>query len=112
MWLDLMKQIDKMAAEYLGNCRNMVPHKRTDHLDTIQKMFTKSKEFGDDKVQLAMQTYELVSFEVVVAKGAGRRSSEVERSLMIRWVVRSILHGVDPLSYFSFIYNIFQFLMI
>ena len=33
--------------------------------------------------------------------GAGR-SSEVERSLMVRWVVRSILHGVDPLSYFSF----------
>ena len=33
--------------------------------------------------------------------GAGR-SSEVERSLMVRWVVRSILDGVDPLSYFSF----------
>ena len=34
--------------------------------------------------------------------GAGRRS-EVERSLMVRWVVGSILHGVvDPLSYFSF----------
>ena len=31
--------------------------------------------------------------------GAGR-SSEVERSLMVRWVVGSILHGVDPLSYF------------
>ena len=33
--------------------------------------------------------------------GAGR-SSEVEGSLMVRWVVGSILHGVDPLSYFSF----------
>ena len=33
--------------------------------------------------------------------GAGR-SSEVERSLMVRWVVGSILHGVDTLSYFSF----------
>ena len=32
--------------------------------------------------------------------GAGR-SSEVERSLMVRWVVGSILNGVDPLSYFS-----------
>ena len=39
----------------------------------------------------------LSSFSV----GAGR-SSEVERSLMVRWVVGSILHGVDPLSYFSF----------
>ena len=34
-------------------------------------------------------------------EGAGR-SSEIERSLMVRWVVGSILHGVDPLSYFSF----------
>ena len=33
--------------------------------------------------------------------GTGR-SSEVERSLMVRWVVGSILHGVDPLSYYSF----------
>ena len=28
------------------------------------------------------------------------RSSEVERSLMVRWVVGSVLLGVDPLSYF------------
>ena len=34
-------------------------------------------------------------------EGAGC-SSEVERLLMVRWVVGSILHGVDPLSYFSF----------
>ena len=34
-------------------------------------------------------------------EGAGR-SSEAERLLMVRWVVGSILHGVDPLSYFSF----------
>ena len=33
--------------------------------------------------------------------GAGCRL-EVECSLMVRWVIGSILHGVDPLSYFSF----------
>ena len=33
--------------------------------------------------------------------GAGR-SSEVKRSLMVQWVVGSILHWVDPLSYFLF----------
>ena len=38
---------------------------------------------------------------ICYTKGAGR-SSEVECSLMVRWVVGSILHGVDPLSYFSF----------
>ena len=40
-------------------------------------------------------------FRICILSGAGR-SSEVERSLMVRWVVGSILHGVDPLSYFSF----------
>ena len=38
----------------------MESDKRTNHLDSIQKLFNKSKEFGDDKVQLAMQTYEMV----------------------------------------------------
>ena len=38
---------------------------------------------------------------IIIIIRAGR-SSEVERSLMVRWVVGSILHGVDPLSYFSF----------
>ena len=42
-----------------------------------------------------------VSSKPYLSMGA-RRSSEVERSLMVRWVVGSILHGVDPLSYFSF----------
>ena len=38
----------------------------------------------------------------VGTKGGAGRSSEVERSLMVRWVVGSILHGMDPLSNFSF----------
>ena len=40
-----------------------------------------------------------ISVEIFVLKLG---SSEVEHSLMVRWVVGSILHGVDPLSYFSF----------
>ena len=42
-----------------------------------------------------------ICVEHYCTKGAGR-SSEVERSLMVRCVIGSILHGVDPLSYFSF----------
>ena len=61
--IDLMKEIDKMAVDYLGNVRGMPPEKRTEQLDSIEKMFSKSKEFGDDKVQLAMQTYEMVRIE-------------------------------------------------
>ena len=41
-----------------------------------------------------------------VAAMMGRKERDVapwyERSLMVRWVVGSILHGVDPLSYFSY----------
>lgn len=55
-----MKEIDKMAVDYLGGVRGLSPEKRTEQLDSIEKMFSKSKEFGDDKVQLAMQTYEMV----------------------------------------------------
>ena len=52
---------------------------------------------------LVLLTLRKVSHDVLFLnlRGAGH-SSEVERSLMVRWVVGSILHGVDPLSYFSF----------
>ena len=53
------------------------------------------------KVMLCLQHTLKVMFCLHRHPGAGR-SSEVERSLMVRWVVGSILHGVDPLSYFSF----------
>ena len=43
----------------------------------------------------------IVSGRLCTQTGAGR-GSEVECSLMVWWVVGSILHGVDPLSYFSF----------
>ena len=42
-----------------------------------------------------------ISFFSTSKSGAGR-SPEVEHSLMVRWVVGSIFHGVDPLSYFLF----------
>ena len=42
--------------------QGMAVDKRKSQLDVIKKLFTKSREFGDDKVQLAMQTYEMVRF--------------------------------------------------
>ena len=60
MWTDLMKKIGKTASEYLGKVRHMSPEKRTSQLNQIESMFSKSREFGDDKVSLAMQTYEMV----------------------------------------------------
>lgn len=57
---DLLRNIDKTADDYFRNVRNLSPEQRTDHLDKIQKFFKKTHEYGDDKVQLAMQTYEMV----------------------------------------------------
>ena len=56
----MLKDIDSMADTYVNEVRNLSPDKRTDHLKSIQKLFNKSREYGDDKVQLAMQTYEMV----------------------------------------------------
>ena len=53
------------------------------------------------KTNIPLNTTSSQRLKTTRGEGAGR-SSEVERSLMVRWVVGSILHGVDPLSYFSF----------
>lgn len=45
----------------MANVRSMDAANRTSHLKKIENAFVKSREYGDDKVQLAMQTYEMVS---------------------------------------------------
>ncbi|XP_072036439.1 inhibitor of growth protein 5-like [Amphiura filiformis] len=57
---DLSKQIDDDAKEYLEKVKALSPEQRVDRLNKINSAFSKSREFGDDKVQLAMQTYEMV----------------------------------------------------
>ena len=54
---------------------------------------------GLQRVNLITKFPSIICYCKVLGAGC---SSEVERSLMVRWVVGSILHGVDPLSYFSF----------
>lgn len=56
----LMKDIDKLADDYLKNLKKESPEKKKEQLTHIQNLFNKAKEYGDDKVQLAIQTYELV----------------------------------------------------
>ncbi|KTG01748.1 hypothetical protein cypCar_00019521 [Cyprinus carpio] len=53
-------EIDKLAEEYIKNVRNLAPDQRVEHLQKIQNGFSKCKEYSDDKVQLAMQTYEML----------------------------------------------------
>jgi len=61
----LLKEIDSLAEDYLNNVRTMSGEMRKEHLAKIEKLFSKSKEFGDDKVQLAMQTYEMVIMTIL-----------------------------------------------
>lgn len=56
----LMKNIDSLADEYMKNQKNLTADQKKEQLDKIQSLFNKAKEYGDDKVQLAIQTYELV----------------------------------------------------
>lgn len=56
----LMKNIDSLADEYMRNQKNLSTEQKKEQLDKIQSLFNKAKEYGDDKVQLAIQTYELV----------------------------------------------------
>uniref|UniRef100_W5MI41 Inhibitor of growth protein n=1 Tax=Lepisosteus oculatus TaxID=7918 RepID=W5MI41_LEPOC len=53
-------EIDQLAAEYIANVRNLASEQRVEHLQKIHSAYNKCKEYSDDKVQLAMQTYEMV----------------------------------------------------
>lgn len=55
-----MKDIDTQADTYLAAVNKMGPSERDRKLNQIKKLFSKSSEYGDDKVALAMQTYEMV----------------------------------------------------
>jgi len=57
---EIMIDIDSASDEYLRKVRDLSPGKRKAEMEKIQKMFKKSKETADEKVQLAIQTYELV----------------------------------------------------
>lgn len=60
----IMKQIDDKASDMMKNTISAKDGLSEDdkkiRLKNIQELFTKAKEYGDDKVQLAIQTYELV----------------------------------------------------
>ncbi|XP_034501332.1 inhibitor of growth protein 4 isoform X6 [Ailuropoda melanoleuca] len=57
---DLKAEIDKLATEYMSSARSLSSEEKLALLKQIQEAYGKCKEFGDDKVQLAMQTYEMV----------------------------------------------------
>lgn len=60
----LMQDIDEKANEYMASMIDdkdtLTDEERREKLKAIQDAFNLAKEYGDDKVQLAIQTYELV----------------------------------------------------
>ncbi|XP_066902053.1 inhibitor of growth protein 5 isoform X1 [Halyomorpha halys] len=56
----VMRNIDQMADEFMSNLKSMSSEKKKEKMSEIQQQYNKAKEYGDDKVQLAIQTYELV----------------------------------------------------
>ncbi|XP_067837827.1 inhibitor of growth protein 4 isoform X2 [Heptranchias perlo] len=57
---DLKAEIDKLASEYVTNARTLSSDQKVELVKQIQSAYSKCKTFGDEKVQLAMQTYEMV----------------------------------------------------
>lgn len=60
----LMKSIDEKANDFMNTLikdkESITEEERKEKLKSIQESFNLAKEYGDDKVQLAIQTYELV----------------------------------------------------
>jgi hypothetical protein len=57
---NILRDVDAASDEYLRKVKDLSSDDRKVEMEKIQKMFKQSKEFADDKVQLAIQTYELV----------------------------------------------------
>ncbi len=57
---ELMRNVDKLTDDYMSNSKGYTADKKREMMTSIQRQFDKAKEYSDDKVQLAIQTYEMV----------------------------------------------------
>ena len=57
---ELMKEVESCYNQYLENVSEMKNSDKAQSLSDIRQKFEKSNTYSDDKVQLAMQTYEMV----------------------------------------------------
>ena len=65
VFIDLLDDIDKLCEEYISKVRDLLPAERKEYFAKIENAFQKSREYGDDKVQLAVQTYEMVIWTIL-----------------------------------------------
>merc|ERR1719232_2267686 len=57
---DILVEIDTSSDDYLRKVRDLSPTKRKAEMEKIQRMFKKSKEIADDKVNIAVNPYEMI----------------------------------------------------
>lgn len=92
---DKKAEIDSLAAAYIESVKNMLPEERVEHLRKIQSAYSKCKEYSDDKVQLAMQTYEMVSHELwgngILWNGACGDASQCQLSLTFFFFLKFLI---------------------
>ncbi|XP_026819054.1 inhibitor of growth protein 4-like [Rhopalosiphum maidis] len=60
---DLIRNITKETDDYLMN-KKYLTDKNNKSLNSIKSQFVKAKEYGDDKVQLSLQTYTVVDEQI------------------------------------------------
>ena len=56
----LLQDIDAASDDYLRKARDLSESQKSSEMGKIQKLFKKAKEHGDEKVNIAIQTYEMV----------------------------------------------------
>lgn len=57
---NILRDVDAASDEYLRKVKDLNSDDRKVEMEKIQRMFKKAKEFGDEKVSIAIQTYEMV----------------------------------------------------
>jgi inhibitor of growth protein 4 len=55
-------EIDKLKADFFANFKTMDNESRMAQIKLIDRKYDKVKQLSEEKVQLANQTYEMVSF--------------------------------------------------
>ena len=58
---DLDSEVKELTAQYESDARELSEDGKKDRLREIQDKFDKMKEYSEDKVQLTVQMYEMVS---------------------------------------------------
>jgi len=57
---NILQEVDGACDEYLRKVSELNPEKRQQEMKKIQKMYKEAKTYGDEKVSIAIQTYEMV----------------------------------------------------